>query len=65
MLRGRSGKVMIPLTKEYYDQARLVKYDYEKLNKGFDIKINGITIKLVRTTLHKETSSSFAFGSNS
>jgi len=47
MLRGISNKVMIPLTKEYYDKARLVNYDYEKKNKGFDVVINGITIKLV------------------
>jgi hypothetical protein len=65
MLRGKSGKVMIPIDGEYYDKARLVKYDYEKKNKGFDVVINGITIKLVRTSLHKESSGSFAFGSNS
>ena len=42
MLAGTSKKVMIPITKEYYDSARLVKYEYEKKNNGFDVEINGI-----------------------
>jgi hypothetical protein len=42
MLAGTSKKVMIPITKEYYDKARLVKYEYEKKNNGFDVEINGI-----------------------
>ena len=65
MLRGTSKKVVIPINTEQYDKAREVKYEYEKKNKGFDVEINGISIQLRKTTLAKETSDSFAFGSNS
>ena len=65
MLRGTSKKVVIPINTDQYDKAREVKYDYEKKNKGFDVEINGISIQLRKTTLAKETSDSFAFGSNS
>ena len=65
MLFGTSKKVMIPINKEYYDKTRLVQYDYEKKNNGFDVEINGISIQLRKNTVAKETSDSFAFGSNS
>ena len=56
MLFGTSKKVMIPITKQYYDSARLVKYDYIKNPNGYDIEINGISIQLRKTTLAKITS---------
>ena len=56
---------MIPITKQYYDSARLVKYDYEKTNNGYDVEINGIKIQLRKCPLNKVNSETFAFGSNS
>jgi hypothetical protein len=66
MLAGTSKKVMIPIDKEYYDLARLAKYNYTKSDDDRDVTINGkITISLRVNSLTKETTDVIVFGCNS
>ena len=66
MLGGTSKHVMIPIDKNYYDQARLVKYSYKVSDDGRDVTINGkVKIELRICSLTKESSDAIAYGTNS